>query len=308
MGALGQIGTELVEALVESNGSDNVVAADIREPEKEMPCKFEILNAVDKARLEKSILENEIGTVYQLVATLSAKAESNPLGSWKLNMESLFIFLEFAREQKIQKLFWPSSIAVFGPTTPRDSTPQKTITEPNTVYGISKLAGERWCEYYANKYGLDIRSIRYPGLIGYKSLPGGGTTDYAVDIFHKALSGEVFECFLNEETRLPMMYMPDAIRGTLQLMEANSSDIKIRSSYNFSGISFTPEEIYAEIKRHLPEFQISYKSDSRQAIADSWPRSIDDQVASKDWGWKPQFSLEDMVKDILSNLPKHFSF
>jgi nucleoside-diphosphate-sugar epimerase len=240
--------------------------------------------------------------VYLLAALLSATAEQKMKSAWKLNMEGLFNVLDIARELGGLRVFWPSSIAVFGPTTPRVNTPQYTVMEPTTVYGISKLSGELWCEYYFKKFGVDVRSIRYPGLISYKALPGGGTTDYAVDIYHQALDKGSYNCFLKEDTALPMMYMPDAIRATLELMEAPSDDVKIRSSYNLAGISFTPEQIAAEIKKHIPEFTISYEPDFRQAIADSWPQSIDDSRAQQDWGWKPQYDMESMTKDMLMHL------
>jgi nucleoside-diphosphate-sugar epimerase len=239
-----------------------------------------------------------------MAALLSATAEKNPAFAWDLNMNSLFHVLNLAKAGKIKKIFWPSSIAVFGPTTPRDNTPQYTIMEPSTVYGISKQTGERWCEYYHNQYGVDVRSIRYPGLISWTTEPGGGTTDYAVDIYHKALENGTFECFLSEETKLPMMYMDDAIRATVEIMQANADDVKIRSSYNLSGISFTPAEIADEIKKHIPDFTISYKPDFRQKIADSWPASIDDSSARKDWGWKHEFEMDSMTKVMLENLKK----
>ncbi len=302
VGALGQIGTELVEALVEKYGSENILATDIRHPSQVLECSFEILDATDSSRIDDLIANYDVEVVYHLAATLSAKAESNPLGSWDLNMKSLMIFLELGREKRIKKFFWPSSIAVFGPSTPKNNTPQRTVSEPNTVYGISKLAGERWCEYYSEKYDVDVRSLRYPGLIGYKSLPGGGTTDYAVDIFHKAVSGEEFNCFLKEDCMLPMMYMKDAIRGTLQLMDADSSSIRIRSSYNFSGISFTPSQLADEIKKIIPGFTINYQPDSRQQIADSWPSSIYDEEARSHWGWKREYDIETMCKEMIFQL------
>jgi nucleoside-diphosphate-sugar epimerase len=241
--------------------------------------------------------------VYLLAAILSAKGEQNPRFAWQLNMQSLLNVLEIAREKKLNKVYWPSSIAVFGPTSPVDHTPQDCVMDPNTVYGISKQAGERWCEYYFEKYGVDVRSLRYPGLIGYKALPGGGTTDYAVDIFHKAIKGEHFESFLSENSYLPMMYMPDAIKATIDLMEAPSENVKVRSSYNLSAISFTPQQIFEEIKKHKPDFTISYNPDYRQKIADTWPNSIDDSRARADWNWKHQYDLAAMVQDILEQLP-----
>jgi nucleoside-diphosphate-sugar epimerase len=248
------------------------------------------------------IKKYKVTQVYLLAALLSATAEQKPKSAWNLNMEGLFNVLDAAKEGLIQKVYWPSSIAVFGPTTPRDNTPQYTVMEPNTIYGISKQAGERFCEYYHEKYGVDVRSIRYPGLIGYKSAPGGGTTDYAVHIYHEALKNKTYECFLSAHTALPMMYMPDAIRATIELMDAPGEKVKIRSSYNLGGISFDPEQIAAEIRKHIPEFTITYKPDFRQAIADSWPRSIEDSRAREDWGWNPQYDLAGMTRDMLDNL------
>ena len=303
LGAGGQVGSELVEKLRAKHGKDKVVATDIRETEnQEGP--FEVLNALDQEKLREIVDRYKIEEIYHLVALLSATAEKQPEFGWKLNMETLFTVLDLAKEGKIKKVFWPSSIAVFGPNTPRQETPQHTVTDPTTVYGISKLAGERWCEYYAKNYGVDVRSIRYPGLIGYKSLPGGGTTDYAVDIYHKALESKSYECFLQKGTYLPMMYMEDAIRATIELMEAPSESIKIRSSYNLGGISFAPEEIAAEIKKHIPEFEITYAPDFRQKIAESWPGSINDTAAQQDWGWELHFDLKKMTEDMLKNLNK----
>ncbi|MDA9072188.1 NAD-dependent epimerase/dehydratase family protein [bacterium] len=303
LGAGGQVGSELVEKLRAKHGKDKVVATDIRETEnQEGP--FEVLNALDQEKLREIVDRYKIEEIYHLVALLSATAEKQPEFGWKLNMETLFTVLDLAKEGKIKKVFWPSSIAVFGPNTPRQETPQHTVTDPTTVYGISKLAGERWCEYYAKNYGVDVRSIRYPGLIGYKSLPGGGTTDYAVDIYHKALESKSYECFLQKGTYLPMMYMEDAIRATIELMEAPSESIKIRSSYNLGGISFAPEEIAAEIKKHIPEFEITYAPDFRQKIAESWPGSINDTAAQQDWGWELHFDLKKMTEDMLKTLNK----
>lgn len=304
IGSGGQIGTELLISLRQIYGDGNVVASDIKAPTPQDLAlgPYEELNVLDKNKLYEIIHKYAIEQVYLLAALLSATAEKNPSFAWELNMNSLFYVLDLAKEGKIKKVYWPSSIAVFGPTTPRQNTPQFTIMEPNTVYGISKLAGERWCEYYFNKYNVDVRSIRYPGLIGYKSAPGGGTTDYAVHIFHEARKNKQYECFLSENTALPMMYMPDAIRATIELMEAPAEKIKIRSSYNLSAMSFTPKEIAAEIQKHIPDFSISYKPDFRQQIADSWPQSIDDSRARADWGWKNQYNLQDMVVDMLKNI------
>ncbi len=303
IGSSGQIGTELVATLREKYGDNNVVASDISMPltvSSEGP--FEKLDILDKERLFEIVKKHQIGQIYLLAALLSATAEKNPLFGWDLNMTGLFNVLNLAKENTSIKVYWPSSIAVFGPSTPRANTPQYTITEPNTVYGISKLAGERWCEYYFEKYGVDVRSLRYPGLIGYKSAPGGGTTDYAVHIFHEALKKGSYECFLSEHCTLPMMYMPDAIKATLGIMEADAEKIKIRSSYNLASISFSPKEISEEIKKHLPQFNITYKPDFRQQIADSWPKSVNDSLARDQWGWQHDFGLSDMVKDMLKNL------
>jgi nucleoside-diphosphate-sugar epimerase len=304
IGACGQIGTELVVQLRLKFGDENVIAADI----KDMPdnsflngpyVKMDILN---REEVRTYIISEKINDVYLLAALLSATAEKNPDFAWKLNMEGLFTILDLAKEKHINKIYWPSSIAVFGPTTPKDNTPQYTIMEPSTVYGISKQAGERWCEYYFNKFGVDVRSLRYPGLISFTSLPGGGTTDYAVDIFYHAKKSGKYTSFLNENTALPMMYMQDAIRATIELMEAPSEQIKIRSSYNLAGISFTPKTLANEIKKHIPEFEISYQEDFRQKIADSWPNSIDDSTAQNDWNWKNKFNLSKMVEEMITHV------
>ena len=304
IGACGQIGTELTQKLRSIYGNDNVIASDIRKLNNDIVNNgiFEVVNALDYNQIEHLIEQYQITDVYLMAALLSATAEKNPAFAWDLNMNSLFHVLNLAKAKKIKKIFWPSSIAVFGPTTPRDNTPQYTIMEPTTVYGISKQTGERWCEYYHNIYGVDVRSIRYPGLISWSTEPGGGTTDYAVDIYHKALKDGKYECFLSEETALPMMYMDDAIRATIEIMQASNEQIKIRSSYNLSGISFTPSEIAVEIKKHIPEFTISYKPDFRQKIADSWPASIDDNSAREDWNWKHKFDLASMTVEMLEHL------
>ncbi len=309
IGAAGQLGSELTQELANIYGGDHVIATDINPEalEKFDFCKSIRMDVMDQEAVRKVVKEENVKQIYHLAAVLSATGEKKPLFAWQLNMESLLFILELAKEEKLDKIYWPSSIAVFGPNTPKINTPQYCVKEPNTVYGISKQAGERWCEYYFQKYGVDVRSLRYPGLIGYKSLPGGGTTDYAVDIFHKAIAGEHFVSFLNEETYLPMMYMPDAIKATIDLMHAPIEDIKIRSSYNLSAMSFSPKEIYSSIKLHYPDFSISYQPDFRQAIADSWPDSIDDSHARKDWGWKHEFGLSEMTADILKHLPS-FSF
>jgi nucleoside-diphosphate-sugar epimerase len=309
IGASGQIGTELVMELRSKYGNNNVVASDLKTASDEVleSGPFIQLDVMDRDKLHQIIVQHKIGQVYLLAAILSATAEQKVMPAWNLNMYGLFYVLELAREGFVDKIYWPSSIAVFGPNTPRDNTPQFTITEPNTVYGISKLAGERWCEYYHQKYGVDVRSLRYPGLIGYKSAPGGGTTDYAVDIFHKASTGEPFECFLSENTRLPMMYMPDAIRATIGIMEADEKSIKLRSGYNIGAFSFTPKELAAEIRKHITGFEISYNPDFRQELADGWPSSLDDSVARTDWGWKNEYSLEMMTKDMLDHLAEGVS-
>jgi nucleoside-diphosphate-sugar epimerase len=304
IGACGQIGTELTKKLRSIYGVENVIASDIRKLNNEVVNSgpFEVVNALDFNQIENIVEAHQIDEVYLMAALLSATAEKNPAFAWDLNMNSLFHVLNLAKAGKIKKIFWPSSIAVFGPTTPRDNTPQYTIMEPSTVYGISKQSGERWCEYYHNVYGVDVRSIRYPGLISWSTPPGGGTTDYAVEIYHKALSDKTYECFLSEETRLPMMYMDDAIRATVEIMQAPSENVKIRSSYNLAGVSFTPKEITAEIQKHIPEFTITYNPDFRQKIADSWPGSIDDSSARSDWSWKHEFDMELMTKEMLENL------
>lgn len=306
IGSNGQIGTELALALRSKYGVERVVTSDIREPSIAAQGPFELINVLDKELL-RSIFEQYHPTqVYLLAAVLSAVGEQNPKMAWDLNMTGLLNVLDLAVEFNVSKVFWPSSIAVFGPHSPKEDTPQYCIMDPNTVYGLSKQAGERWCEYYFNKYNLDIRSIRYPGLISWKTAPGGGTTDYAIHIFHDALSKGSYDCFLSAETKLPMLYMEDAIRGTLELMEAPATNLRIRSSYNLTGISFTPEQLSSEIKKHLPSFSLSYlPNDPRQAIADSWPSSINDDYAQQDWGWKPQFNLANLTEEMLSNLKQN---
>ncbi|MBN7815607.1 NAD-dependent epimerase/dehydratase family protein [Algoriphagus pacificus] len=307
IGAAGQLGSELTKSLSDLYGGEQVIATDLNESARSKfdYCKFEVLDIMDKEAARKLVKSENVKQIYHLAAVLSATGEKNPLFAWDLNMDSLLFVLEIAKEFKLDKVYWPSSIAVFGPNTPKVNTPQYCVKEPNTVYGISKQAGERWCEYYFQKFNVDVRSLRYPGLIGYKSLPGGGTTDYAVDIYHKALAGEKFNCFLREDSYLPMMYMPDAIKATLDLMHAPTDTVKIRSSYNLSSMSFAPKEIYQSILKHIPDFQIEYKPDFRQAIADSWPDSIDDSHATKDWGWQPEYDLDKMTEDILKNLPNY---
>ncbi len=300
IGAGGQIGSELVRELCNRHGNDAIVAADVRQGEAK--CVFETLDVMNAEAIRQTVKKYDVKEVYLLAALLSATAEKFPEKAWQLNMEGLFHVLNLAKEKIIDKIFWPSSIAVFGSNTPRQNTPQYTVMEPSTVYGISKQAGERWCEYYYNRYGVDVRSLRYPGLIGYRSAPGGGTTDYAVHIFHEARERGSYECFLKEDTILPMMYMDDAIRATLELMEAGTEKIKIRSSYNLAAISFSPAQLAAEIKKHIAEFTITYKPDSRQAIAESWPQSIDDSLAAQHWGWKHKFSLAAMTADMLQHI------
>lgn len=304
IGACGQIGTELTLALRKRFGDHKVIASDIREGDEALMKSgpFETLDAMNYDAVEEVVIRYEITEVYLMAAMLSATAEKFPMKGWNLNMNSLFHVLNLAKEKKIEKVFWPSSIAVFGPTTPKTNTPQRTIMEPSTVYGISKQTGERWCEYYFNRYGVDVRSIRYPGLISYKTLPGGGTTDYAIDIYHKALKHKKYICFLKSETTLPMMFMDDAIRATVNLMEAPPENIKIRSSYNLAAMSFDPEEISESIQKHIPDFKISYEPDFRQAIADSWPQSIDDSEARNDWGWEHNIELDEVTQIMLENL------
>ena len=301
LGANGQIGLELAETCRGIYGENNVVTSDIK-PLVSPNGIYEQLDVMNKDGMYDIIKRHKVTQVYLLAALLSATAEQKPKAAWNLNMEGLFNVLDAAKEGLIKKVYWPSSIAVFGPTTPTDNTPQYTVMEPNTIYGISKQAGERFCEYYHQKYGVDVRSIRYPGLIGHKSAPGGGTTDYAVHIYHEALKNKTYECFLSEQTTLPMMYMPDALRATLELMEAPAEQVKIRSSYNVAGVSFNPQEIAASIQKYIPDFSITYKPDFRQAIADSWPHSINDTEARNHWGWKPKYDLDGMTKDMLENL------
>lgn len=302
IGANGQLGTELTASLRNIFGTENVIASDLADPAKvsgEGP--YVQLDVMDKARLDELVSEHKITQIYHLAAILSAKGEQNPKWAWDLNMTTLLNVLETGKNG-VEKVFWPSSIAVFGPDTPKTKTPQNTIMNPGTVYGISKLAGERWCEYYFQKFGVDVRSLRYPGLIGYKAKPGGGTTDYAVDIFWKAILENKYDCFLRADTLLPMMYMDDAVRATIDIMQADSKQIKVRSSYNVRAFSFSPKEIYEAIKVRYADFEITYAPDFRQGIADSWPNSIDDSEARKDWGWQPQYDLDKMVATMLDNL------
>lgn len=304
IGACGQIGSELTLALRALYGNEQVIASDIREGNEELmrSGSFEILDATDKNTITSCVRKHKITDVYLMAAMLSATAEKYPDKAWDLNMNSLFHVLDLARDKEIRKVFWPSSIAVFGPSTPKRDTPQQTVMEPSTVYGISKLSGERWCEYYFKNYGVDVRSIRYPGLISWKTSPGGGTTDYAIEIYHKALQQGTYECFLGKDTVLPMMYMEDAIRATISIMQADPQSIRVRSSYNLAAISFDPEEMAETIKEHIPDFTISYAPDFRQKIADTWPQSIDDSSAREDWGWKARYDLKTITADMLSNL------
>lgn len=304
IGASGQIGVELTLALRKLYGNANVVASDLREENELLKGTgpYVSLDVMNKEMLHVQVIRQNFTQVYLLAAILSATGEKNPGLAWNLNMQGLLNVLDIAREEKLHKVYWPSSIAVFGPTSPKENCPQQTIIEPITVYGISKYAGEFWCNYFHQRFGVDVRSIRYPGLISYKSAPGGGTTDYAVEIFHEAIEEKKYKSFLRADTYLPMMYMPDAIRGTIELMEAPADKISIRTSYNFTAMSFSPADIAAEIKKYIPEFKINYQPDYRQPIADSWPKSIDDSVARNDWGWKPEYDLARMTKDMLANL------
>ncbi|MEQ8629085.1 NAD-dependent epimerase/dehydratase family protein [Ekhidna sp.] len=303
IGACGQLGTELTLKLRELKGVENVIASDLLDDPVDLlkDGPYEKLNIMNKESFDMILEKHQINQVYHLAAILSAKGEQNPHFAWQLNMESLLTVLD-AGKDRLNKIYWPSSIAVFGPDTPKENTPQNTVMSPNTVYGISKLAGERWCEYYHEKYGVDVRSLRYPGLIGYKAMPGGGTTDYAVDIFHKAIAGEKYECFLSKDSMLPMMYMDDAVKATIELMETDAKNVKVRSSYNLAAMSFTPKEIAEEIKNHYPDFEITYQPDFRQKIADSWPGSIDDSAARNNWGWQHEYGLKELAETMITNL------
>jgi len=306
IGACGQIGSELTNRLRSELGIENVIASDIRETNLELlnSGPFEIIDAKSYTEIKNCIQKHNVGTLYLMAAMLSATGEKFPEKAWDLNMSSLLNVLNLAKEKIISKVFWPSSIAVFGPTTPKQNTPQRTIMEPTTVYGITKQVGERWCEYYFNNYGVDVRSIRYPGIISWKTLPGGGTTDYAIDIFHKAINEGHYDCFLTEDTALPMMFMDDAVKATLDIMNVDADAVKIRSSYNLAAISFTPKELANEIAKQIPDFTINYEPDFRQKIADSWPNSIDDSAARQDWNWKHVFDLQTMTNEMLQQLGK----
>jgi len=304
LGASGQIGGELTEKLRNIYGSNHVIASDIRNGNDALMNSgpFEIIDATDKDGILAVVKKYKVTQIYLLAAMLSATGEQFPQKAWDLNMSSLLAVLDIAKEKHVHQVYWPSSIAAFGPTTPKNNTPQKTIMEPSTVYGISKISGEFWCNYYHEKFGVDVRSLRYPGIITWKSKPGGGTTDYAVDIFFKAIEEGAYECFLGENTRLPMMYMEDAVNATIKLMQADAKDIKVRTSYNLSAIDFTPKELATQIQQFLPNFKITYKPDFRQQIADSWPQTIDDSEARKDWNWSHKFDLSSMANDIIKNL------
>lgn len=304
LGASGQIGTELTQKLRKIYGNTNVIASDIKKGSDAFMASgpFEIIDATDKQAILETVTKHKVTQVYLLAAMLSATAEKMPQKAWNLNMNSLLAVLDLAKEKYIKQVYWPSSIAVFGALTPKENTPQQTVMQPSTVYGISKVSGEFWCNYYHEKFGVDVRSLRYPGIISWKTKPGGGTTDYAVDIYFKAIEDKKFECFLSENTRLPMMYMNDAVDATIQLMQAKPEDVKIRTAYNLAAIDFTPKEIAEEIKKHIPEFEISYRPDFRQAIADSWPSTIDDSEARKDWNWTHNFNLKSMTEDIFNSL------
>ncbi|WP_025741125.1 NAD-dependent epimerase/dehydratase family protein [Aquimarina pacifica] len=305
IGANGQLGSVLVKALRRTFGVKNVISSDVYCKNKSEDI-FEVIDATDMTRIQDVVIKYKVTQIYHLAAILSAKGEENPLATWQVNMKTLFNVLEVARKNNLDKVFFPSSIAVFGQGAPAENTPNNVSLDPTTVYGISKVAGENWCNYYFNKYGLDVRSIRYPGIVGYQSLPGGGTTDYAVDIFHKAVLNKKFQCFLKKDTTLPMLFIDDAIRATLEIMSVPKTDISVRTSYNLSGISFSPEEVVHEIRKLYPDFEVTYQPDFRQEIAATWPKSIDDDKARKDWGWKPQYSLEEIAKIMIKKLRNYY--
>lgn len=305
-GANGQIGTVLTRALQEAWGADNVIATDIRS-HSSFEGRFEALDVLQKDQVFQLIKKEGITQIYHLAAILSAKGEQDPVGTWEINMGGFFNLMEAARMPEVRKIFFPSSIAVFGSHSPSENTPQSAMPDPETVYGISKVAAEYWCQYYYQKYGLDVRSVRYPGIIGYQSLPGGGTTDYAIDIFHKAAQGLPYSCFLKDDAALPMLYMDDAIRATMEVMNAPAEALTVRTSYNLSGMSFTPAQLEAEIKKQVPDFIVHYEPDFRQKIAEAWPKSIDDQPARLDWGWKEAFDLSMMTVDMLEKLAELYA-
>lgn len=302
IGSEGQLGSELSAALIARHGKDAVICSDLRNPRPELDRRFMVLDALDLTAIEKVLVDEKISQVYLLAAVLSATGEKNPAFAWKLNMGSLLGLLDLAVKYKLDRVFWPSSIAAFGPQTPKNNTPQTPYMDPNTVYGISKLSGELWCQYYHQRYGLDVRSIRYPGIISWKTPPGGGTTDYAIEIFHEALKNKQYNCFLGPDTALPMMFVDDAIRATIELMEADSSRIQTRTSYNLAAVSFTPAALAAAIQEFIPEFSIAYAPDFRQAIANSWPASIDDSAARREWDWQHRFDTRAIVVEMLENL------
>ena len=303
IGANGQVGSELTDALADVHGEANVIATDVALPGQPHRVQFARLDVLDSRRLRDVVDRHSIDDIYLLAAVLSAKGESAPLATWTLNVNGLLNVLELAREKRIARVFWPSSIAAFGPHSPPEATPQWAIMDPMTIYGASKQAGERLCEYYFTKFAVDVRSIRYPGVISYRTPPGGGTTDYAVAIFQAAKRGEPYRCFLDERTTLPMIYMPDALRATMEIMKADSRQLRIRSSYNVAGLSFSPRELAAAIRRHIPGFDVDYAPDFRQAIAQTWPRTIDDSEARRDWRWQPRFDLARLTSDMLDNVP-----
>ncbi len=305
IGANGQLGSVLTESLQQKYGNDNVIASDLR-PKDTFEGIFEVIDATDRDRIQEIVVKYKVTQIYHLAAILSAKGEETPLRTWDINMKTLFNVLEVSRTQHIDKVFFPSSIAVFGEGAPLEQTPNNAYLDPATVYGISKAAGENWAQYYYLRYGLDVRSIRYPGVIGYQSLPGGGTTDYAVDVYHKAVLEEDFNCFLKEDATLPMIFMDDAIRATLEVMDAPKKDISIRTSYNIAGISFSPAEVVAEIRKLYPDFKVQYQPDFRQDIASRWPKTIDDSVAARDWRWKPEFDLEMITKTMVEKLREQY--
>ena len=308
IGCAGQIGSELTLELRKIYGDNNVVASDIRQADKDITESgpFEIANVLEVQQIADIVKKHGITQIYHLAAILSGNAEKKPLPSWDINMKGLLDILEMVREMKIERLFWPSSIAVFGPSTPIKNTPQQCVMDPNTVYGISKLAGERWVAYYQKRYGVDTRSVRYPGLISYKTEAGGGTTDYAVEIYYEAIKNKKYTCFLKEDTYLPMMFMPDAIKATIQLMQTDSNKLTCHDSYNVGGMSFCPDDVFKAIKKHIPDFSINYEPDFRQAIADSWPQSIDDSVAKKDWGLSDAYDIDKMTEVMLREIGKKF--
>ena len=309
-GSTGQIGSELTMALRKEYGGDNVLAlGHIRKPDPKLldSGPYEILDVAEKERIDEVVKKYDVDTIYHLVALMSGKGEQNPQLAWKLNMDSLYNILEIARERGLSRIFWPSSIGVFGPSTPRTNTPQETVLLPSTIYGVTKVSGELLCNYYFQKYGLDTRSIRFPGIISSETPPGGGTTDYAVEIFYEAIRTRRYTCFLKKDTRLPFLYMPDCIKATMNLMKASLDQVKRHDGYNVSGISFSPAQLASEIMKHMPEFRCDYHPDSRQKIADSWTTSMDDSLARREWGWKPDYDLSSLTKDMLERLSSRFA-